>query len=110
MKKVIILILSIMLISPALAKNENKNKKQKALPPGLEKKVEKTGQLPPGWQKKLQKGEVLDPTLYEIGMRNIVKPENYSLKPRLGTEVMKIENRIIRIKKDTKEILDILNI
>lgn len=110
MKKLIILLLSIVLVSPALAKKENKYKKQKALPPGLEKKVERTGQLPPGWQKKLNKGEVLDPMLYEIGKKNIVKPEDYSLKPKLGTEVLKIENRIIRIKKDTKEILDILGI
>ena len=110
MKKFIIPILMIFLATPALAKNEKKIKKQKNLPPGLEKKVERTGQLPPGWKKKVNTGQVLDPKVYEFGKKNIVKAEDYSLKPKKGTEVFKIEDRVIRIKKDTKEIIEILDI
>lgn len=110
MKKLLIAVLILFLTVPAYGKNDNKQKKQKSLPPGLEKKVERTGQLPPGWQKKLNKGEILDPQIYEIAKTHKVKAEDYFLSPIVGTEVLKIENRIIRIRIDTKEILDVLGI
>jgi hypothetical protein len=53
MKKLILIILCMLVALPVIAKNEGKFKKQKQLPPGLEKKYERTGELPPGWQKKL---------------------------------------------------------
>ena len=42
----------------------DKPKKQKSLPPGLQKKLARGGELPPGWQKKVARGEVLDMALY----------------------------------------------
>jgi len=110
MKKVIILFACLMIALPAFAKNEDKAKKQKKLPPGLEKKLERTGELPPGWQKKLRKGEILESDLYKIAEKISDSPKSYSPKPTPGTELLKIEDRIIRIKKDTKEILEIIGI
>lgn len=108
MKKIIILILCLAMALPAFAKNENK--KQKNLPPGLQKKLERTGELPPGWQKKLVKGEVLDASLYEIGKQYPVKPGDHSLEPRIGTEILRIKDRIIRINNDTKVIQEVFGI
>ena len=110
MKKIIILIICLAVALPAFAKNENKDKKQKSLPPGLQKKLERTGELPPGWQKKLVKGEVLESSLYEIGKKHPVKPGDYSLEPRVGTEVLRIQDKIIRIKNGTREILDVFGV
>ena|GEM_PF-309965 len=92
---------------PAFAKKPEKNT---TLPPGLQKKYERTGELPPGWQKKLIKGEVLDPKLYHIAKQHPVRPVEYSLEPQTGTQLLRLENRIIRIMNDTKVILDVFGI
>lgn len=110
MKKILIFILLLSFSVPSLAKNQDKQKKQKAMPPGLQKKYEKTGELPPGWQKKLVKGEVLDLSLYNVAKKYQIKPGDYSIEPRKGTELLRIEDRIIRIMKDTKEILEVFGI
>lgn len=110
MKKCIALLLCILLTTPVLAKNEDKKKKNKQLPPGLAKKYERTGELPPGWQKKIVQGEVLDAELYEDSIRIDDLPGEYEWEPEVGTEIIQIEDRIIRIKKDTLEILDILGV
>ena len=110
MKKLILIILCILVASPVIAKNEEKFKKQKQLPPGLEKKYERTGELPPGWQKKLIKGEVLDSGIYKASKHIIELPKGYKIEPKTGTEILQIEDRIIRIKKNTKEILDIFDV
>jgi len=110
MKHIFILMACLIIAFPAYAKNEGKDQKQKKMPPGLEKKLERTGELPPGWQKKIAKGQVLDPSLYKIGKPIKNTSRGNSLKTEKGTELFQIENRIIRIKKDTKEILDIIGI
>jgi len=92
---------------PAFAKNQEKHK---ALPPGLQKKYEKTGELPPGWQKKLRQGEVLDPRLYYIARQHPVRPVDYSLEPQAGTQLLRIEDRIVRIMNDTKVVLEIFGV
>jgi len=66
--------------------------------------------LPPGWEKKIVAGEVLDSDLYERGRQHPVDPETYSLEPQIGTEILTIEDRVIRIKKDTNQILEIFAI
>lgn len=110
MNKFIIIFILLAISLPAFAKNEDKIKKQKALPPGLEKKYEKTGELPPGWQKKLIKGEVLDPDLYEIAKEYRINPGDYSLKKQKGTELLRLEDRIIRIMNDSKVILEVFGV
>jgi len=92
---------------PAFAKNQDKHKE---LPPGLQKKYERTGELPPGWQKKLRQGEVLDPRLYHIARQYPVRPVDYSLEPQAGTQLLRIEDRIVRIMNDTKVILEVFGI
>lgn len=106
-KNLIVTLLIIILCSPVFAKND---KKQKSIPPGLQKKYERTGELPPGWQKKLVKGEILDDSLYSKARKKGIHTGDSRFEPRLGTEVLRIEDRIIRIKKDTKEILEVFGI
>jgi len=110
MKKILILMIFISVSLPGSADNEHKQYKQKALPPGLQKKYERTGELPPGWQKKLVKGEVLDPGLYAVARRYPVNPADYHLEYVRGTQLFRLEDRIIRIVNDTSVVLDILGI
>ena len=44
------------------------NKKNKDLPPGLQKKVERGGELPHGWKKKFRKGYTLDNNVFSHGV------------------------------------------
>jgi len=104
----LVIIACLAIAFPAVAKND-KEKKQKTLPPGLEKKVERGGELPPGWQKKIAKGEVLDSDLFDIAVRIPNKPtKNYPNTK--NTELLKLEKKIIRIEKDTREVLEIFGI
>ena len=80
-----------------------KYEKQKELPSGLQKKLERGGTLPPGWQDKLAKGQIIDQSILGNGM--IVTGKYPRIK---NTEVYEVENKIFRIHRDTKEILDIL--
>jgi hypothetical protein len=92
------------------ATGRDKPKKQKSLPPGLQKKLERGGELPPGWQKKVARGEVLDPELYRRS-----RPLPYELRKRLagfpyGTDIRRVDDRVVRILEDTQIILDVLNL
>lgn len=42
---------------------KGKHKKEKGMPPGLQKKLDRDGSLPPGLQKRLDRGEALPPGL-----------------------------------------------
>ena len=84
--------------------------KQKQLPKGLKKKYERTGELPPGWEMKLQRGEVLSEDVYRYG-----RPLPYDLRQRLpigpvGSKIIEVEGKIIRVMENTREIIDILNL
>lgn len=84
--------------------------KQKPLPKGLKKKYERTGELPPGWEMKLQRGEVLSEDVYRYG-----RPLPYDLRQRLpvgpvGSKIIEVEGKIIRVMENTREIIDILNL
>lgn len=90
--------------------SRNKPKKAKKLPKGLQKKYERTGQLPPGWQKKMARGEVIPSDVYAY-RRDIP----YDLRRRLpigpvGSKIIEIEGKIIRVMQNTREILDILDL
>ncbi len=80
---------------------DNKNGKEKSLPPGLEKRSEQGKPLPPGWQKKLHKGDRLADDIYVRG--KIVVP--------LGTDgivSIEVEGTLIKLHEKTREIIDIL--
>lgn len=84
--------------------------KHKALPPGLQKKLARGGELPPGWQKKVARGEVLDPGVYERA--EYLPPD---LRHRLpagppGTEVRRVQDKVVRILSATREIIDVLDL
>lgn len=92
--------------SPVFAKNahqdKGKSKGKGSLPPGLQKKVDNGGQLPPGWQKKLHKGDILDDNIYRHG--RVVKPID-----RDGRITIEVDDTIIHMVHDTREILSILS-
>ena len=78
---------------------EAKNPHGDSLPPGLQKKVDRGGELPPGWKKKLARGEILSEDIYSHG--HVVEYDDCC-------EKVYVEDQIIKVIKDTREIVDIL--
>ncbi|ROU00916.1 hypothetical protein EB809_05570 [Marinobacter sp. R17] len=70
------------------------------LPPGLQKKVDRGESLPPGWQKKLHRGDHLPDDYYRYGDVHHVD-DRY--------DRVRIEDKVYRVIRDTREIVDILN-
>lgn len=110
MKKIIILLACLAILSPAYARQGNKGKKHKNLPPGLEKKIQRGKDLPPGWQKKIVKGEVLDNELYLNAVPVTIEERKYLPPSPTGTKLLKIENKIIRVMEATRTILDVFEV
>ncbi len=88
--------------------NKKHKKKHKSLPPGLRKKIARGEPLPPGWQKKVICGEVLDSSIYENAIVLDIDDYPEILRYNPAAEVIKVHDKIIRIMKDTHEVLDIL--
>ena len=82
--------------APAFAKHHGGGE----LPPGLQMNHERGKPLPPGWQKKLKVGDVLDKQVYEQGQ---------VVARRDGVITIRVDDRLIRLAKDTREILAILS-
>ena len=100
MKNVSMVFLAVAVMAAApLAQAKKDAEDNKALPPGLQKKVERGGELPPGWKKKLEAGEVLDEQVYEAGTV-IKKTDDY--------EDVQVEDKVIRVIKSTRRIAEIL--
>ncbi len=95
--------LMMLIISAALISSPVYAKKDRggSLPPGLQKKIARGGALPPGWQKKLQKGATMQRDVYNQGA--IIKPVDAA-----GVITIRIDGKIIRLMKATREIVDIL--
>lgn len=84
--------------------------KHKDLPPGLQKKVASGKALPPGWQKKITPGKSLDYQVYRQGKS---LPEDILRRlpqPPIGSEILQIEDEIIRLDSATRTILDVFNL
>jgi Ni/Co efflux regulator RcnB len=80
------------------------------LPKGLQKKYERTGELPPGWQKKVQRGEILPIDIYNsAGDIPFELREQLPVGP-VGSEIIKLESKIIRVMEGTRMILDVFDI
>jgi hypothetical protein len=80
------------------------------LPPGLQKKVARGKALPPGWQKKLARGEHLDHEYYGYGS---TLPDDLMGRlppPPPGSEILRIEDQIIRLDAATRTILDVFGL
>jgi hypothetical protein len=80
------------------------------LPPGLETKVVRGQPLPPGWQQKLARGERLGRDTYAHG---VALPDELLRRlspPPPGTEILQIEDRILRLDAATRTILDVFGL
>ena len=80
------------------------------LPPGLQKKVARGKALPPGWQKKMAPGQNLDYHVYRQGeslpdvlLRRLPPPPT-------GSEILRVEDKIIRLNAATRTILDVFDL
>ncbi|WP_300418175.1 hypothetical protein [uncultured Pseudoalteromonas sp.] len=71
------------------------------LPPGLYKKVGHGGGLPPGWYKRYRHGDILDRDIYRHG--RVIKRRD-----RNGIIAIEIDDRLIHLVHDTREILSIV--
>jgi hypothetical protein len=85
-----------------------KSKKGKALPPGLQKKLDRGGELPPGWQKKVVVGQTMPPEVFKVASP-LPKELTVKLPPLpVGTITVAVEGKIVRLMEKTREILDVL--
>lgn len=91
---------AVLFTQPVLAKKDKEKHKQ--LPPGLQKNADRGKPLPPGWAKKLKKGETLDEEVYEHS--DVVVPVDDK-----GMLVVKVEGKVIKLIKNTREIVEILD-
>lgn len=83
------------------AMNNALAKIDKQLPPGLQKKVDRGQALPSGWQMKLAKGKKMDEAVYKKG--EIIIPINEH-----GEITLRVDDKVVRLYKATKEIIEIL--
>jgi hypothetical protein len=91
-------------------KGSGHGRQDSQLPRGMEKKLARTGELPPGWTKKLQRGDVVGDAGWTC-RQPVPDDLRRSLPPSPpGTELVRIEDRIFRIMRATREILDVLDI
>lgn len=88
--------------------DDNDDKKKK-LPPGLQKKVANGGNLPPGWQKKFARGEVVSDEVYSTKQR-LPRSILDDIRDIDGTEVILIDDKVARVIKDTRTIIDVIDI
>lgn len=73
-----------------------------------QKKVARGGDLPPGWQKKMRKGHRVGDDLYQH-MRTVDRDTLRLLPPlRHGEYYKSIENNIIKLKENSREILKVI--
>lgn len=80
------------------------------LPPGLQKKVARGKALPPGWQKKVAPGEELD---YSVYRQSESLPDELLRRlpqPRLGTEILQVEDKVMIINSATRAIFDVFDL
>jgi hypothetical protein len=91
-------------------KKQKKQKKHKTLPPGLQKKVARGKELPPGWQKKVAPGDSLDYQVYRQGLNLPEEILRRLPQQPTGSEIIQVDDRIIRLNSATRTILDVFNL
>lgn len=92
-----LLVVAALFSGPIFAKND----KNKQLPPGLQKKADKGKPLPPGWQKKLAKGQIIEKEVYRRS--EIVVPVDSR-----GLITVRIEGKLVKLYKATREVAEVL--
>lgn len=128
--RLIALIVAIFVMSmPLSAKSDKSNKMKKmkkkelsgfstedrviirdTLPPGLQKKIARGKPLPPGWAKKLRIGERF-PSEYQ----EYVEPVSVTIIKRLPPirpteEIVRVQDKIVKMVKATKLIIDVFDL
>ena len=87
-------------------KRSTSQQKHKDLPPGLQKKVARGKSLPPGWQKKVAPGKTLNYHVFRQG-ESLPDALLRRLPPSpIGSEILQVEDKIIRLNSATRTILD----
>jgi len=93
-----------------LGEKRTTTQQQKALPPGLQKKIARGKSLPPGWQKKVEPGHSLDYQVYRQGeslpdilLRRLPPPP-------VGSEILRVDEKIIRLDSTTRTVLDVFDL
>jgi len=81
-----------------------------SLPYGLQKKVARGRALPPGWQKVLVRGGHLDHGYYQQGAMLPAELLRRLPPPPPGSEILRIEDKIVRLDASTRIILDIFGL
>ncbi len=118
-KKILAAIVSIsLLLSVNSFAKDNSNKKSKhikqqkakQLPKGLQKKLKRGGELPPGWRDKLIVGTKVDSRVLDNA--RVVYTSDYSKTDYKtpGTQVYKVNDKIIKVLSATNVILDVLDL
>lgn len=100
------------LIRAQMLGKSNKASQQgnKNLPPGLQKKLARGKALPPGWQKKVAPGQSLDYQVYRQGESLPDVLLRRLPPPPIGSEILQIENKIVRLNSATRTILDVFDL
>jgi Ni/Co efflux regulator RcnB len=80
------------------------------LPYGLQKKIARGRSLPPGWQKKVAPGHSLNYHVYRQGESLPDFLLHRLAPPPVGSEILRIENKIIRLNAATRTILDVFDL
>ena len=91
-------------------KHPTSQQNHKNLPPGLQKKVARGKALPPGWQKKIEVGHSLDYHLYQQGESLPSLLLQRLPQPPAGSEILQVEDKIIRLNSATRTILDVFDL
>lgn len=80
------------------------------LPPGLQKKYRRTGEMPPGWATKVQVGKPL-PVEYDRYVHRLPRELSDSvMRDSVGVEVIRIGQKVLRLERATRTILDVLEL
>ncbi|AXR07234.1 hypothetical protein D0Y50_13275 [Salinimonas sediminis] len=72
------------------------------MPHGMDDKIALQSELPSNWQAQLAKGEVLDVELFRQGRVVYRDASN-------GLVALRLENKLVRMVEQTREIVDVLN-
>ncbi len=78
----------------------------RSLPPGLAKKLRRGGNLPAGWQKKVSVGEPI-PQEYLMYAKPVPRELEFQLSAGpIGSKVLQLADRVVRIEAGTNMVLD----
>jgi len=78
----------------------------RSLPPGLAKKLRRGKQLPPGWQNKVSVGQPI-PKEYLVYAKPVPRELELQLSAGpIGSKVLQLADRVVRIEAGTNMVLD----